>query len=235
MESLSTESETVSRARPYSSQIRDEAARATRTRILDAAEALLRRSGYHGMTVGALAAAADVSPQTVYNSIGSKAAVLKALYDVRLAGDDEPIAMSDRPQYRAMRDQRSIAATLRAYATIARELYDRVGALVGLVAAEGAGRDEELAAFLDTIERERRIGNGHLVTHLQATFGLPNGLDADVAVDIIWTLTSLDIADRLVRRCDWPMDRYESWLGDAMVAGVCGRPHSGKTSDRRPR
>jgi AcrR family transcriptional regulator len=225
----------VSRARPYASHIRDEAARATRTRILDAAEGLLRRSGYHGMTVSALAAAAEVSPQTVYNSVGSKAAVLKALYDVRLAGDDQPIAMSDRPQYQAMREQRSIAATLRAYATIARDLYGRVGGLVGLVAAEGAGRDEELAAFLETIERERRIGNGHLVTHLQSTFGLPNGLDPEVAIDIIWTLTSLDVADRLVRRCGWALDRYESWLGDAMVAGVCGVPPTAYAPGRRSR
>jgi AcrR family transcriptional regulator len=225
----------VSRARPYASQIRDEAARATRARILDAAEALLRGSGYHGMTVGALAAAAGVSPQTVYNSIGSKATVLKALYDVRLAGDDEPIPMSDRPQYQAMREQRSIAATLRAYAAIARELYARVGGLVGLVAAEGAGRDEELAAFLDTIERERRIGNGHVVAHLHSRFGLPPGMEPEVAVDIIWTLTSLDIADRLVRRCAWPLERYESWLGDAMVTGVCGLAPSGKARDRRSR
>ena len=46
-----------------------------------------------------IAAAAGVSKQTVYNSCGSKAELLKRLYDVRLVGDDQPIAFGDRPEY----------------------------------------------------------------------------------------------------------------------------------------
>ena len=87
----------MSTPRRYISDQRDAAARQTRTRILDAAEQELIRHGYHAMTIASLARAADVSPQTIYNSVGGKAAVVKALYDVRLAGDDEPVPMGQRP------------------------------------------------------------------------------------------------------------------------------------------
>ena len=75
----------MSRPRSYVSPRRDDAARHTRARILDVAEQELERSGYHATTIAGLASAAGVSPQTIYNSIGGgKAAVIKALYDVRL-------------------------------------------------------------------------------------------------------------------------------------------------------
>jgi AcrR family transcriptional regulator len=78
-------------ARKYISQQRDSAARETRRRILAVAEKQLIEGGYHAMTVASLAYGAEVSPQTIYNSVGGKAAVVKALYDDRLAGDDEPV------------------------------------------------------------------------------------------------------------------------------------------------
>lgn len=89
---------------------------ATRRRILVAAEQQLYVGGYHGMTIGCLAEAADVSPQTIYKSIGSKAAVVKALYDVLLAGDEQPIAMSQRPEFLRIREETSAAGVLTAYA-----------------------------------------------------------------------------------------------------------------------
>ena len=45
------------------------------------------------MTIASLAKAAGVSPQTVYNSIGGKAAVVKAVYDVLLAPIVLPLLM----------------------------------------------------------------------------------------------------------------------------------------------
>ena len=69
----------------------------TRRRILDAAGRLFAERGYLGATLAEVAAAAGVSVQTLYNSIGSKATLLKAVYDVTLAGDDEPVPMRERP------------------------------------------------------------------------------------------------------------------------------------------
>src|ERR1700730_6978515 len=50
------------------------------------------------MTVRAVAEQAGVSPKTVYKAFGGKEGLMKALWDVTLAGDDQPVAIADRPQ-----------------------------------------------------------------------------------------------------------------------------------------
>jgi AcrR family transcriptional regulator len=213
----------MSSGRRYDSSRRADAARETRRRIIAAARHELLEGGYQATTLSALARRAGVSQQTIYNSVGGKAAVLKAVYDVQLAGDDEPIAMIDRPEFRAVQSQRSVAATLRAYAAMSRMVTGRVGSLLGAVFVDGAGSDAELRAFLATIDRERRAGNTGVVTRIRDRFGLPEGLSVERAVDAIWTLTAPEIADRLVRRCEWSLDDYETWLANALISGFRAR------------
>ena len=208
----------MSTPRRYSSDQRDAAARQTRARILDAAEHELLRFGYHAMTIASLARAAEVSPQTIYNSVGGKAAVVKALYDVRLAGDDAPVPMGQRPELLGVLDQPDAAATLRAYVALGRDLYSRVGPILGALLADGPGADTELKVFVNTIESERRSGNTSIVVHLDRRFGLPSELSVDEAVDILWVASSFDIADRLVRRCGWSLDAYEHWVAEVVIS-----------------
>ena len=92
---------TVPEQRRYSTALRAEQTALTRRRILDAAGRLLVERGYHGTTLNGVADAAEVSVQTVYNVVGGKAALLKAVYDVTLAGDDEPVPITERPEFRA--------------------------------------------------------------------------------------------------------------------------------------
>ncbi len=213
----------MSRPRRYKSPGRAESARETRHRIVSSAQRLLLSDGYQAMSMSALARAAGVSPQTIYNTIGGKAAVVKAAYDVLLAGDEEPIAMNERPEFRAVLAQRSTAATLRAYATLSRLIAARIGELVGVLLAEGAGSDAELREFLATIDGERRIGNSGVVRHITERFGLPDGLSEQRAVDHVWTVTGPEVLERLVRRCGWSLDEYETWLAVALKAGFASR------------
>lgn len=206
--------------RGYRSAVRDESARATRRRILDAARALLVTGGYQACSVAALADAAGVSPQTVYNAVGSKAAVLKACYDVTIAGDDEPVAMSDRPQFRAVREATSREDFVRAYAGWLRFLQGRVGDLLGAVLRPGEATDAGVAEFAATIDRERRIGTTHALTAYADRFGLGADLTLERAVDAVWTLNSPEVFDRLVRRCGWSLDQYESWLVAQLTAAL---------------
>ena len=210
----------MSSPRRYISDQRDAAARQTRSRILDAAEQELIRHGYHAMTIASLARAAGVSPQTIYNSVGGKAAVVKALYDVRLAGDDEPVPMGERPELLRVLDQPNVAATLHGYIALGRAMYSRIGPILGALLADGPGADADLKAFMDTIETERRVGNTSIVEHIDAKFGLPAQLSAEGAVDILWVATSFDLADRLVRRCGWSLDAYEQWVAEIVITSL---------------
>ncbi|WP_067829684.1 TetR/AcrR family transcriptional regulator [Nocardia inohanensis] len=206
-------------ARSYDNSGRLDAARETRQRILRAAQEMLMTSGYSAMTIAALAKAAGVSPQTVYNSVGGKAEVLKATYDTVLAGDDSEVPMSERPEFLAMSRTPDGAAHARAYAAWTRAIYERVGPLLWTVLAH-AGADPALEAFAATIETERRTGNTHMVTALEARHGLRPGLTPQTAIDSVWVLTAPETADRLMRRRKWSAAAYETWLGDHLVLAL---------------
>jgi AcrR family transcriptional regulator len=210
--------------RPYDNTRREGQARRTRARIIDTAERMLMSGGYAAMTVTGLADEAGVSVQTVYNSIGGKAAVVKAVYDVRLAGDDEPVPMSERPGFLRVAEAGTLPEALARYAAASRMIYERVGALFGVLLAHGPAGDEVLADFVATTEHERRTGNGHAVDAMTSRFGLPAGVSREAMVDVVWTLTAPEIADRLVRRCGWSPERYEAWLASALGTALTPYP-----------
>ena len=165
----------VSRPRAYDNSGRVQAAADTRRRILDTARTMLLDGGYHSMSVAGLASAAGVSPQTVYNAVGGKAEVVKAVYDVLLAGDEDPVPMSSRPEFLAMGEAPDRASFGRAYAAFSAGIWRRVGPLLGVLLADGPGNDATLAAFVATIDGERLAGNTSAITMLESRHGLPDG------------------------------------------------------------
>ena len=204
-------------ARRYSSEVRAEQRRATRQRVIDAARTLLLRRGYGGATIEAIAGRAGVSVQSVYNTVGGKAAVLKAVYDTLLAGDDEPIPIVQRPTVRAMRAATDPHRFLALYARMGRQMYERAGPLLPIMLNEGAAGDPEVRAFIDTIEQERATGTAGIAALLNERFGLRDGLTVDDAADILWALTSPELAIRLVHRRQWSLDKFEAWTAHTMV------------------
>jgi len=208
----------MSTDRAYDNSSRAEAALATRRRIIEAARDMLLRDGYHAMSVSALASNAGVSAQTVYNAVGGKAAVVKAVYDVLLVGDDAPVAMQDRAEFRAMSAAPDREAFVRAYAALCATIYERVGPLLGVLLAQGAGGDIGLQEFVATIDRERRVGNTNALNALDAAHGIPPHLDRERFIDMVWTVTAPEIYDRFVRRCGWTHAMYAAWLAEALVS-----------------
>ena len=203
--------------RPYDRTLRHEQAQSTRARILESAHQLLLAGGYQRLTIAALAESAGVSVQTIYNSVGNKAAVIKAVYDVTLAGDDDPRAMNDRREFRALAEAPDGASLLRAYAALSRIIAERVGPLLAVLLTNS---DDDVRAFAATVDDERLRGNGTMVGQLARRFGLPPGLSRQRAIDIVWTLTSPEVFDRLTRQRSWTAREYERWLGEAMVAAL---------------
>jgi len=104
--------------RPYVSSRRAAGAAATRSAILDAAHAAFRHPGYAGSTMEGIAAAAAVSPKTVYAVFGNKRRLLSAVLDRAIAGDGAPVPILDRPWVEEMRGQAHVTDRL---AVLARE------------------------------------------------------------------------------------------------------------------
>ncbi|HEY0948726.1 TetR/AcrR family transcriptional regulator [Nocardioides sp.] len=207
-------------ARAYDNSARVERAGRTRAAIVATARELLLQGGYPAMTVASLAAAAGVSPQTVYNSVGGKPAVVKAVYDQLIAGDDVEVALSDRPEFQALFEAVDRPAFARAYAGWVRVHSERVGPLLGALLAHGT--DAALVDFVATIEQERYAGTTHAITGLRDRIGLPARHAGEPGlrrlVDAVWTLNSPDAYDRLVRRRGWSPAAYEDWLAEQLRA-----------------
>jgi AcrR family transcriptional regulator len=208
--------------RRYSTALRAEQTALTRRRIVDAARRLFVEHGYVGTTIGAVAQAAGVSVQTVYNVLGGKATLLKAVYDVTLAGDDDPVPIGERPEFRAILEAGTGRECLARYAAMGRVLGERLSPLLTTLLSQAATGDPDLSAFAATIEGERAVGTRNAATHVARRFGLRDGLDVDAAADVLWALTAPDLADRLVRRREWGWDRFERWLGTAMADALLG-------------
>jgi AcrR family transcriptional regulator len=209
--------------RRYDNSERTRRASATTDRILRAALHLLLAEGYQAMTITSLAAAAGVSPQTVYNSVGGKAAVVKQVYDTLVGAGSSPVPISARPEFHRLLDVDDPERVVRGYAHHCRTLYERVGPLLGVLLAHGPGGDPVLEEFVATIDRERRTGNDAMLGALVDRHELRSGLTRRRAADLVWTLTAPDVEDRLVRRCGWSPSAYEEWLADMLVASLLDR------------
>src|SRR4051812_24416210 len=76
--------------------------RLARRAVVDAARTLFLERGYVATTIDAISARADVPAATVYRLFAGKLGILKALLDTSIAGDDQPVAVQQRPDVAAL-------------------------------------------------------------------------------------------------------------------------------------
>jgi AcrR family transcriptional regulator len=199
--------------RSYRSSRREEAARRTRQRVIEAAGSAFV-GGYASATIRAIAAEAGVSVPTVELLFGTKARLLKAAIDVAIAGDDEALPVLDRSWTNA-----AIAATSadEFLSVVARVIGAAQARSAGLVMAvfEGSSKDPELAELTDQMIRQRAITAGWIVDGLAGKANLREELTRQDAVDTVWLLMEPAVFDRLVRHRHWTVDRYQNWFARA--------------------
>ena len=93
-------SSTAPARRTYDASRRQAEAVERQSRVIDAANDLFLTVGYGATSINEIARAADVSPQMIYASFGSKAGILAKLADVVVAGDDAALQGDDGPLVR---------------------------------------------------------------------------------------------------------------------------------------
>jgi AcrR family transcriptional regulator len=205
--------------RPYRSALRDEQSRATRRRIVDAGAELFVERGYVPTTIDAIAERAGVSRRTVFNAVGGKATVLKLAFDWTLAGDDEPVAIGDRPEVRRLMQDADPAALLDGWiamnAAIARRLAPLHHVLV--VAADA---DPDAAALLATTDQQRAQGARAVIDRLAELGGLRPELDPAEAAAIADVLIDPMPHQRLVRFYRWSFETYAGYLQRIAAASL---------------
>ena len=143
--------EGVKATRRYDSTRRREQAAATRREILEAAQRLFERDGYGATTMAAIAAEAGVALKTVYLAFETKSGLLRALWHLRLRGDEDEAPVGRRQWFRDVIDEPDPARRLRLNARNSRAVKLRAANLMRVM-RDAAGADRDIAALWQRIQ-----------------------------------------------------------------------------------
>jgi AcrR family transcriptional regulator len=201
-------------SRAYDSPGRAAQARRTRGAIIDAAARQFLEAGYARTTVAAIAREAGVSVETIYKAVGGKAELVRAIYERGLT-EASTYERSDRMREHAT-DPRSI---LRYWAGLIAELAPDIGP-IRMLMTSAAAADPALARVLEESDSERLTRMRHNARFLARRGYLRRGVTTSDAADVLWTCTSAELYDLLVRRRGWSLRRFERFLGDLLIGAL---------------
>ena len=207
----------VKPSRTYSSPARARQAAGTRAAVLAAARELFVEQGYGATTVDQIAARAGVSKPTVFSAVGNKQTVLSAVRDVAMAGDDEQVAVSDRPAADRIRAEPDQRRTVELLAGLFTEINGRYAQIDEVLRGAAQSGEPELRELWRTSEAQRLIGARMWTSSLADKGALREGLDLDAATDLMWFHMAPGHLHELVHERGWSLDRYRSWLAETLM------------------
>lgn len=195
--------------RQYNSPSRARQAQENRDLISRTAHDLFVEHGYGNTTVADIAKAAEVSPEMIYKSFGSKAELLRSAWFVMFRGDGQDETLYDRPETQAILQLPDLSERIAGFAHLAAARSRRSTPLLRAIegaAATDAGAREMLATWharlLDVASRFARAAaeTGQLVIPEQA------------CRDIMYAMLDGHLWQRLVAERGWTDERYAAWL-----------------------
>jgi AcrR family transcriptional regulator len=209
----------VKTSRRYDSSRRQEQARQTRRAVLAAARRIFLDRGYAATTVAAIAAEAGVSVETVYKGFGNKPGLVKAVIDVAIVGDDEPVPMLQRELVQRTQAEPDARRKLLMYGQHLTESAPRHVPLQLLVRSAAAA-DAGAAGVWEQMKTERLTGMTAFARHLSDGGYLRPGVSMEEARDVLWTYNSAEIYELLVIERGWTPERYGRWVAQALIAAL---------------
>jgi AcrR family transcriptional regulator len=205
--------------RAYDASRRRMQARESRRAMLDAGRRLFLEHSYASTTIPMVAAEAGVSVQTVYKAFENKPGLVKALVDVALVGDDEPVPMMEREFVRQNMAEPDARKKLLDYGMHLAEIAPRAQPIL-LVIRDAGAVDAGAAEVWERLQAERLTGMTHFAQHLKSERCLRRGVSAAEARDVLWAHNSVELWDLLVRQRGWTPARYGRWIGNQLIAAL---------------
>jgi AcrR family transcriptional regulator len=187
---------------------RDQAER-TRKKILDSAYDLFCAVGYEAATMQQVAAAADVSVQSVYLNFRTKARLLSEVENRVILGDQPEERWREQPWLRAIREETDARKLIDLFVDVDTDIKGRIAPFVAAVgapmlsndparvSARDRGRDEFFEVFIDRL------------ADLDA---LRSDLTATRALDIVRAVDTAEAFIDLTIRRGWTAAEWSSWL-----------------------
>jgi len=206
----------VKAKRQYTSTLRQAQASQTRARILDTAQRLFTQRGYAATTMEVIASEAGVATDTVYAAFGTKAGLLHKLLDVRVGGDDLPVALLDRTEPRKVRAEPSQRKQIAGFAADVAQIQERAVPVDDIIRS-AAAVDPEIAAFRARMHGFRYDNMRQFVSWLAANGSFRGGISQDEAAAVVWTLAGPEVHRLLRTERGWSRERYAAWLADTLT------------------
>jgi AcrR family transcriptional regulator len=198
---------------------RGDRAATTRRRIVAAARELFLADGYAATTLQAVAERSGVAVQTVYFHFGNKRTVLKHVVDVAATGDDEPVALLDRPWVTRMREAPDAPAAIAVWCEVSVEIYDRIAPIMRVV-REASGSDPDMAEQEQTNRSQTLTAHRMLAEHLAERDALREGLSIEQAASELFVLMSLEVYVLTTASLGWSPTRWRDWAAGTATRSV---------------
>lgn len=206
------------RRKVYESPARRERLDASRRRVVGVARRLFGDRGYQATTVEAIAREAGVAVPTVYKNFGSKSAILRALVDttinMRVPAEIGRVLAAGDPE-----------ARLRALAHMCVLLGGQAADVIAIVVA-ATGADPAISRCVDQQEDGRRANAERIARWLSSSDALRQDCTVEEARDVLWALAGPQTYRLLATLPGWGDERFERWLGDALVRLLLREPSS---------
>lgn len=146
----------------------------------------------------------------------SKLGILKVLLDRSIAGDDQPVAVQNRPNDAKLLDGQDSHAVFAGFAARTTAINERTSDVCNLL-SRAADADPEAATFLGTLRQQRDQGQGHVVRAFHRRRALRPGLSEREAADIVHAIMAPEIYRLLVHDRGWTSDHFRRWATDTLT------------------
>ncbi len=207
----------VKGSRRYDSSGRQEQARRNREVVLDAAQRQFLDAGYGATTIAAIAREGGVSVETIYKAFGSKAGLVRAIYERGLAGQGPAPAYQRSDEMRAQEtDPKTI---MRKWGALTTEVASAVTPIRLLIRAAAAS-DPEMAELLDDSDHDRLKRMRHHARFLADRGYLRSDVTLGGATDVLWTCSSAELYELLVLQRGWSAMRFGRFIAEFMISAL---------------
>ena len=205
------------RVKTYSSPLREQQARHTRERILQAARDTFRDHGYGATTLADIARAAGVAEPTVRAVFKTKANLVEHLLRLAIRGSDDELQLQQREAFQHMLASTDAETLLTRLADLAEAVHRRSWDVIEIVRG-AASSDPAIAQLHDQRRRARHTNQKTVAKRLQELGALPANTSIETAADLLWLYTAPEIYRMLVIEQHWSAKRYRAWFHSAVAS-----------------
>jgi AcrR family transcriptional regulator len=203
--------------RAYSSPLRADQAQRTRRRILESARELFVDRGYARTTVAAVAEDAEVSPETIYVTLGGKRGLLEGVMDI--TGPHDSAAEDDTWWDTVARLSRA-AERLAKMVEYSCRILARTRPIHAII--RGAADNEPFAAELGRRLLAERLANQTDRIQRYLRDALRPGLPVAEAGERYCALASPELYHLLTVQLGWTAEQHAAWLTQLLHIELLG-------------